>query len=248
MAAADPRVAALAAAGQIRLGLFLPQYAKHAASGALRGVGTGLIAIEIVGVIATRLGVAMRLMTYSSPTAAVADLKCGACDVAFLGLESSRAADVDFTPPLFEFDYTFLVPADSTIRCAADVDRRGMRIAIVDGHASALALRRIVKHAELVGAELPHAAFELFRAGKADAFALPRDHLLDYSAELPGAVVLNDRYGVNRVAMAVPKGRAGWLAYLAEFAGAAEAAGLVRRIIERGALRGFAVASPPERD
>ena len=52
MPPADPRVAALATAGAIRLALFLPQYAEDAAG--IRGIGTGFIAIEIVGALAER--------------------------------------------------------------------------------------------------------------------------------------------------------------------------------------------------
>src|SRR6202030_4536305 len=147
MPQADPRVAALAAAGAIRLALFLPQYAEDATG--IRGIGTGLIAIEIVGALAGRFGVASQVIKYPSPTDAVAGLQDGARDLAFLGIEPSRVAVVDFSPALFQFDYSLLVPAGSTIRSLEDTDRAGRRIGLVDGHASALALRRIVKQAGL---------------------------------------------------------------------------------------------------
>jgi polar amino acid transport system substrate-binding protein len=242
MERADPRVADLVAAGQIRVALFLPQYAKDAVSGELRGVGTGFIAIEIAHVLAARLGIEVRLVESPTPPKAVESLKQNACDLAFLGIEPSRAGEVNFSPPLFQFDYTYLVPAGSTIRSIADIDRPGICVAVVDSHASALALRRIVKHAELIGSELPDTAFELFSIGKADAFAFPRDQLLDFSTKLPGSRVLNDRYGINRVAMAVAKGRASLLAYVSEFADEGKASGLIEKIIARGALRGFDVA------
>ncbi len=239
--AVDPRVAELAAAGAIRLALFLPQYADDAPD--IRGVGTGFIAIEIVGALAARLGVAARVIKYPSPKAAVAGLQDRACDVGFLGIEPSRAAAVDFSPALFQFDYSLLVPADSTIGSLEDADRTGRRIGLVDGHASALALRRIVKQCALIGVELPQSAFELLRDRKVDALAFPRDQLLDFADRLPGARVLADGYGVNRVAMAVAKGRAGLLSYLTEFAEHAKASGLVQRAIARGVLRGFDVAA-----
>ena len=162
--------------------------------------------------------------------------------MAFLGIEPTRAAEVDFTPPLFEFDYTYLVSAGSAIRSSADAERPGIRVAIVSSHASALALRRRASQAELIGSELPDDAFALLAAGNADAFALPREQLLDYAAKLPGSRVLNDSYGVNRVAIAVQKGRSGWRTYCSEFVAAAKASGLIEQIIARGALRGFQVA------
>jgi polar amino acid transport system substrate-binding protein len=237
----DPRVAALAAAGAVRVALFLPQYAEDGAD--IRGVGTGFIAIELVSALAARLGVAPRVIKYPSPKAAVAGLQDGGCDVAFLGIEPSRAAVADFTPPLFQFDYSLLAPAGSTIASVADADRAGRRIGLVDSHASALALRRIVKQAELVGVELPESAFALLKDGKVDALAFPRDQLIEFAERLPGAQVLKDGYGVNRVAMAIKKGRAGLLSYLSEFAEYAKASSLVQRAIERGGLRGFDVAA-----
>jgi ABC-type amino acid transport substrate-binding protein len=49
--AADPRVADLAHAGKVRVGLFLPQYIKDTATGQLRSVW-----VEIARAFATRLG------------------------------------------------------------------------------------------------------------------------------------------------------------------------------------------------
>src|ERR1700733_4759967 len=154
----DPRVAALAAAGAIRLALFLPQYTEAAAG--IRGIGTGFIAIEIVGALAAHLDVATQVFKYPSPKEAVAGLQNGACDVAFLGIEPSRVAVVDFSPTLFQFDYSLLVPAGSTIGGFEDTDRTGRGSGLVEGHASALALRRTVKQAELIGVELPESAFD----------------------------------------------------------------------------------------
>jgi polar amino acid transport system substrate-binding protein len=241
MPPADPRVAALAAAGAIRLALFLPQYTEDATG--IRGIGTGFIAIEIVGALAAHLGVAAQVVKYPSPKDAVAGLQNGACDLAFLGIEPSRVAAVDFSPALFQFDYSLLVPAGSTIGSLEDADRAGRRIGLVDGHASALALHRIVKHAELIGVALPETAFDLLRDRKADALAFPRDQLIAFAGRLPGARVLAKGYGVNRVGMAVAKGSAGLLSYLSDFAAAAKTTGLVRRAIERGSLDGFDVTT-----
>ena len=241
MPLADPRVAALAAAGAIRLALFLPQYAEDAAG--IRGIGTGFIAIEIVEALAARLGIVARVIKYPSPKDAVAGLQDDACDVVFLGIEPSRVAVVDFSPALFQFDYSLLVPVGSTIGSLEDADRAGRCIGLVDGHASALALRRIVKQAELIGVELPESAFDLLRDQKVDALAFPRDQLIAFAERLPGARVLAKGYGVNRVGMAVAKGSAGLLSYLSDFAAEAKTTGLVRRAIERGGLDGFDVAT-----
>jgi polar amino acid transport system substrate-binding protein len=65
--------------------------------------------------------------------------------------------------------------------------------------------------------------------------------VLDYSIRLPGSRVLEDRYGANLVAIAIPKGQAGRLAYISEFVEEAKASGLVQRAIDRAGLRGVQV-------
>jgi polar amino acid transport system substrate-binding protein len=187
---ADPRVADLMQAGKIRVAIFLPQYAKDAATGALRGIGMGFVAIEMGRALAGRLGVELVLVENPTPVAAAQALKSGACDLACLGIDPARTPELNFSPALVQFDYTLLVPAGSTMQSFADADRPGRRIAVVLNHASTFALRRKAAHAELVGTELPDAAFELLRAGKVDAFAAPREQLIDYAGQLPGARVL----------------------------------------------------------
>jgi len=172
-------------------------------------------------------------------------LKAGACDVAFMGNNPSRAAEVGFSAPVILLPFTYLVPAGSSIRTIADADRTGVRIAAVRNHESTLALSRILKHAESVNAEIPDAAFDLLRTAKADAWASTGPALLEYSTKLSGSRVLEDYYGANHLAMAVSKDRAGRLAYVSDFVEEAKASGLVQRAIERAGQRGIRVA-PPE--
>jgi polar amino acid transport system substrate-binding protein len=241
-AAADPRVADLLQAGKIRLALFLPQYEKDAASGEIRGVGTGFVAAEVARALAARIGVALQILGYPTPLKAVEGLKARECDLALMGIEPSRVTEVDFTPAVVQFDYTFLVPSGAAIARIKDADRPGIRIAVVRGHASTMTLTRIVKHAELIGAAVPDEAFDLLRSGKVHLFAAPREVLLDYAATLPGSRVLDEAYGVNNIGVAVTKGEAGRLAYFSEFFDEAKTSGLVRDAIARGGLPTFRIA------
>lgn len=244
----DPRIADLVQSGQFRLALFLPQYEKNAASGEVRGIGMGLVGMELGRELAARLGMALQLVEMPTPAKAVDGLKADACDAAFLGIEPSRAAEIDFSPPVIHFDYTFLVPTGSAIERCSDADRNGRRIAVIRHHASTMALRRIVKHATFAETDVPDQALDLLRSGNAEAVAAPREHLVEFSSTLPGSRVLADSYGVNRVAMAIRKGGGGRLAYLSEFLEEAKASGAVGRIIAQGALHGFQVAPPHKAD
>jgi len=243
---ADSRTADLAQAGAIRLALFLPQYTKDAATGAVHGLGPGVVMLDIARALADRLNAKLLIVEQPTPRAALDCIKTGGCEFAFLGIEPSRAAEIDFTPAVLEFDYSFLVPAGSALRQFADIDRAGIRIAVVRNHASTMALTQMIKHAELVGFDLPDDTFDALRDAKAEAFAAPRQILVEYSEKLAGSRVLDESYGVNRVGIAVAKHRPGLLSYCSEFVADAKTSGLIARIIENGGLggpRGFRAGS-----
>jgi polar amino acid transport system substrate-binding protein len=235
--AADRRVADLARAGKVRVGLFLPQYIKDPATGQLRSVW-----VETARAFAGHLGVQLVVVEHATPPEAIACLKAGACDVMFLPLDARAAAVGDFSNPIFQFDYTLLVPAGSSIAGIADADRPGIRIAAVRNHASTIELSSQLKQAELVYAETPDSTFDLVRTGQAHVMASTRLALLDFSDRLPGSRVLEQRYGANINRMVVPKGKADWLAYVGEFVENAKNSGLVQKAIERGGTRGVTPA------
>lgn len=239
---ADPPIANIARTGVLRLGMFLPQYAKDATTGALRGLGPGVVMLEIAHALAARATAKLSIVELPTPKSALENVKDGGCDFAFLGIEASRAAEVDFTPAVFQFDYSFLVPAGSALQNFADIDRAGIRVTVVRNHASTMALTRMVKEAELIGFDLPDDAFAALRHGNAEAFAAPRPILDDYAEKLPGSRVLAQGYGVNRVGIAVAKHRAGVLSSLTAFVEVAKTSGLIERFIAEAGLRGFAVA------
>jgi polar amino acid transport system substrate-binding protein len=228
------RAANFVRVGRVRVALFPPEYNKDPVTGELRGW-----AVDLARALGARLGVEVQLVEYSGPGEVLEDIKAGTCDAAFLGID--RPAEADFTPPFVQFDFTCLVPAASPIRCVADADRPGIRIAAVSNHASTLALSRIVKDAELVPADTPGAALDLLRSGNADVLAATRPWLLEASTELPGSRVLEDRYGANLLAMVVPKGHAGWLACVKEFIEEAKASGAIQQAFERAGWRGVEV-------
>ena len=235
----DPRVADLVRAGQVRVGMFPPHYTKDAATGERQGWG-----IDLARALAARIGVEAKSVEYPGPDKLLEGLNAGACDTGFLVNNPAWANLVDFSQPFLQQDFTFLLPAGSSIRSVADVDRPEVRIAVVRHHGSTLTLARILKHAKMVTADTLQGAFELLRDGQADAFASTRPQVLEDSARLSGSAVLEDRYGVNFSVMAVPKGHAAQLSYINDFIHDATASGLVQRAIERAGWRGVRVVSP----
>ena len=241
---ADPRMETLVQTGKLRVGLFLPQYAKNPVSGELQGVGAHVVSFEVARALAARLSIPIQFIGYSTPVEVVGCLKASQCDLGIMGVDPSRAAEVSLSPAFIQFDFTHLVPAGSSIRKVADADRPGVRISVVRNHASTMVLVRMSKHAKFVEAATPDDAFDLLRTGQADIFATARPTLLDYVSQLAGSRVLDDRYGVNLVALAIPKGQDGQLAYIREFLNDVKRSGWLKRAIDNAGLRGFEVASP----
>jgi polar amino acid transport system substrate-binding protein len=234
----DPRVADLVKAGKMRVGLFPPQYVKDPATGELCGV-----LVEIARALGARIGVEVVIIERPTPSQTVDCLNGGACDIASLGFDPSRVAQVGgFSPPILQVDYTYLVPAHSSIRSAVDVDRPGVRIAVVRDHASTLTLSRILRQAEQMETETADAAFDQLRARHVDAWASVRPALLDYAGRLSGSRVLTDSYGANLPALVVAKGQTARLAYLSEFIEEAKASGLVQQAIARAGQAGYQMA------
>jgi polar amino acid transport system substrate-binding protein len=238
----DVRVADLFKAGKIRVGVHSVMYKADPQTGEAKAASVGIILFDIAHALGKRIGA--EIVPVGHPTIAemLTCLTTGGCDMGFMGPDPSRIG-VEFSPPVLQLDYTLLVPAGSSIDRIADVDRPGVRIAVVRDHASTLTLSRMIKHAQLVYASTPDPTFELLRSGQADAFASIRGVLLDYSAKLPGSRVLDECYGANLLGIVVPKGQAARLAYISEFIEQAKASGLVQQAIERSGLPGYKVAS-----
>jgi polar amino acid transport system substrate-binding protein len=104
----------------------------------------------------------------------------------------------------------------------------------------------MLKQAKPEFAETLDAAVDLLRTGQADVMASVRETLPQHSARLAGSRVVADGYEVSFLAIAIPKGQAGRLAYVSEFLEEAKESGLVQRAIDRAGLRGFQVATPQE--
>jgi polar amino acid transport system substrate-binding protein len=235
----DQRVADLVTAGKIRMGVFPSfQYSKGP-NGEARG-----LAIGITRALASRLRIGEVItVEYPTPPQVVECVKSGGCDLGFMSIDPARATEVDFTPAFVRADFTYLLPAGSTIRNAAEVDRPGVRIAVVRGHASTAALLRIIKQATPVYSEAFGGAVDLVRNKEADAFASIREILLQYAPQLPNSQVLPDSYQSNFAGVAVPKGNSGRLAYISDLLDIMKRDGSLQRIIDGAELRGIEVVA-----
>ncbi len=233
-------LAALAPTGKLRVGI---NYGNpvFTAQGSSSGEGAG-IAVDLARELGKQLGVAVELVSYHSGGQLTAGLTAGGWDVAILAFEQERTNVIHFSAPFAETDATYLVHARSPLRAAADVDQKGVRIAVSAKGGNDLFLTRTLKNATLVRASSPEAAFRLFVAEKLEAYANLKPGLLDSVDQVPALRMVEGRYTVIGYAAGVPKGREAGAKYLSEFIEYAKASGLIARLIEKSGIRGLAVA------
>ena len=125
-------------------------------------------------------------MPYARPGELADAAGTGVWDIGLIGAEPQRAEKIAFTPAYVEIEATYLVPAGSSLKSIADVDKPGVRIAVSARSAYDLWLARNIKHAEVVRSEGGGgAAFKQFVDDKMDALAGLRPGLLRFSRNCP---------------------------------------------------------------
>jgi polar amino acid transport system substrate-binding protein len=80
----------------------------------------------------------------------------------------------------------------------------------------------------------------MFGRQELDLFATNKPTLFEMSDRMPGSRVLDGRWGVEHIAIAIPKGREAALEVLRGFVTEVQSNGLLARAVERAGLRGIA--------
>jgi polar amino acid transport system substrate-binding protein len=226
----------LAPTGKLRVGVYLggpTSMIRDTVSGETKGVS-----FELGKEFARRLGVPFEPVVYPRVAEVLAALKAGQVDFTFTNATTVRAKDVDFTPTVLEVELGYLVLPGSPVTTLADVDRPGIRVGVSQGGTSHSTLTRELKNATVVPAPTVKDAIEMLTLRKVDAFATNKAVLFEMSDALPGSRMLDGRWGLEHLAIAIPKGREQGLAYVRKFAEDAKSEGLVDRAVERAGLRG----------
>ena len=231
---------ALAPTGKLRVALLeLQAHAvKDPYTGNLKGVSH-----DLTRELAARLGVPFEPVFYPNPGAYIAAGQAGQWDIGSMGVAPERRASFDFPTSHMAVEVGYLAPAGSRLATASDIDRAGVRVAVVERGTPDIFLTASLKQASIVRGSNFGAAVELVKSAKADVLGAQKPNLYQFIDRLPGARILEGRAGIEEQALAVPTGRnpAG-VAYVSAFIQEAKATGLVKQALERSGLRGAVVA------
>lgn len=232
----------LAPTGTLRAGINLSNFllvTGRSASGDPEGV-----APDMARAIGAELGVPVKLVPFKSPGELGDQVGKDMWDIGLIGAEPQRAEKIAFTAAYVEIEATYMVPEGSPIKSIADVDRKGVRIAVSARSAYDLWLENNIRNATLVRATGLDAAYDKFVGDKLDVLAGLRPGLLKDMAKAPGMRILDGKFTAVQQAVGTARPNTAGAAFLAAFVEKAKKSGLVAGLIERHKVRGLSVAPP----
>jgi polar amino acid transport system substrate-binding protein len=241
--AAPPEArAALAPTGTLRVAVYPgspTSLVERAPPGQMRGVS-----VDLGRALAARLGVPAQVEVYPRLQEALAAVQRGEADFTVTNATPERARIVDFAPPLLDLELGVLVPAGSRVDAVERVDQPGVTVGVSQGSSSERVLGARYKSARLRSFPTLDAAAAALRAKEIDAYATNKGILYELADRVPGARVLDGRWGAEHLAPAIPQGRRAGLPYLQAFTDEVRRNGELARATQRAGLRGTAAPGP----
>jgi polar amino acid transport system substrate-binding protein len=198
------------------------------------------VALALGQLMGQQMGVPVQVVEFARVADIITAIQRGQVDMTFTNASPARAQDVDFTRTLVQLELGLLLPPNSTVTRFVEVDRVGMRVGVSQGSSSQGVLTQQFKKAQIVPVASLEVAQQLLRTGQLDAFATNKGILFEMREKLPDFKVSDDRWGLENLAIAVPKGREAGQAFLAAFADQVTGSGQLTRMADRAGLRGLA--------
>ena len=227
---------ALAPTGKLRVAFLAnnaAQATKDPVSGELKGP-----AVDLGRQLAVRLDVPFEAVPYRTVAEMVASAPNGEWDVISLGINPDREKLIDFAAPYSQTESGYLVKG-SAISTMADVDRPGIRIAVLERGDSDIFLTKSLKHAQLIRTKSVAEAVELLKSGSADVHANIKTFLIPLAGQVPTGRLLEGYWQIQPIALGVPKGKEAGARYVRQAVDELKAQGFVRQSIERAAVPGL---------
>ncbi len=231
----------IAPSGVLRVGLNMANFLLVRANG--QGQEPTGIAPSMAKEVARQLDLKIEFFPYATPGELAEDAGKNVWDMALLAVEPARATVIDFTGAYLEIESSYLVPEGSRIQAIEDVDKPGVKIAVMEKSAYDLYLSRSIKHATLVRASSMDASYEIFVEQKLDALAGLKPRLFQEEQKLKGSRMLPGRFTAVQQAMGVPKGKLLAASFVRDFVQESIVSGWVQKIIDHHQIKGVSVAA-----
>jgi polar amino acid transport system substrate-binding protein len=194
--------------------------------------------------LAARLGVPVEYVTFQRIADVLNAMKDARIDFTVTNATPARANDVSFSQPLVLVELGYLVPANSSINLASEMDRPGIRMGVTKGGTSERVLGAKFANAKIIAAESVKLGAEMLGRGELDVYATNKAILSEMSDKMPGARILDGNWGFEHMAVAIPKGREQALPFIASFVRELQANGHLAQLQSQAGLRGAVKAEP----
>jgi polar amino acid transport system substrate-binding protein len=192
---------------------------------------------------AARLNVPVEYLQFPRIADVIDAIKDGKVDFTVTNATPVRAKNVGFSQILLAVELGYLVPANSAISRAEQIDGPGVRIGVTKGGTSERVLSAKFKDAKFLPAESVPAAINSLRNGELDVYATNKAILFQMLQALPGARILDGNWGQEHMAIAVPKGREAAQQRLDSFVRDVQSNGLLEQIEANAGLKGTVKAA-----
>jgi polar amino acid transport system substrate-binding protein len=230
----------LAPTGKLRAGVFAGSplsMVPDIRTGEVHG-----LCVDLGKEMARRLGVPFEPVEFQRIAEVIEAMKAGDVDFTISNATPARAADVAFSQTLLSVELGYLVSAISKVATIADIDKSGVRVGVTEGSTSQRTLPNLLPNATVVPAQNSSRAVEMLERRELDVFATNKPTLFGMSDQMRGARVLEGRWGVEHIAIAVPRGRETAMEYLRRFVEDVQTNGLLSQAVTRAGLRGVMTA------
>lgn len=232
----------LAPNGTLRVGVLLsnPVLVTKRQDGKLGGVS-----VELGRMIAAKLGARYQEVTYETTETFGKSFGTTEWDIAIGPRTPLAEKTVELSPPFMLVDNIYVATSGHVFANANEVDRAGVRIAVVVNGAPDQFLSTTLKAASLVRIQgATSEIVEALKAGKADVYGSNAESVYAAAAVLPGSKVVPGAFRSVSMVIAYPKGKSAAVReMIIGFVNDAKSSGLVHKTIEAGGLKGVRVAN-----
>ena len=232
----------LAPNGTLRVGVLLsnPVLVTKAAEGKLAGVS-----VDLGQLLAAKLGARYQAVPYQTTEAFAKSFGSGEWDIAVGPKTPIAEKTVDLSPAFMLVDNIYVAAPGRQFADASEVDRAGVRIAVVVNGAPDQFLGTTLKAASLVRIQgsTPEIV-DALRAGKADVYGSNAENVHAAANALPGTKIVPGAFRTVQMVIAYPKGKSNAAQEMIKaLVSEARSNGIVQKSIDAAGLKGVRVAN-----